>query len=279
VLNVLYDLTERPITYDFVFAAVQGAMKAGGRPWRMIILDDRFRRGTAKDRALTVEQSRRRIDRIIYPTCRQVPGCRSVTVVTDWVDADRWRARATFRPSAIIADIAAARTAIPRLRAPEGHGIGDVSGAVVITLRNTDKVNTKNCNMPAWLQAASEIEATGRRVILIPDTDMALSGESLPGDHEWWPVAAVDLTTRVALYEQAGLCLSMGVGPAAFQMFSNAPFGIFLRHRAIEPKPDLHLSLWGVEWGEQLPWTGGRQEIIYETDDYRNIMAAYERLG
>ena len=86
----VYDVSERPITFDILcFIASVGAQAKG--PVHFVILADRWREKTTKDRAMTPGQKMRRVHSILAATCWLLPATQAVSVVTDRDAADRWR--------------------------------------------------------------------------------------------------------------------------------------------------------------------------------------------
>lgn len=271
----VYDMGERPATYDVVpWIATVGAI-AGSEPVRFVVLADRFRDRSPKDKALSAADKMARVEHVIVPACRLLPGA-SVELIADPAQAEGWRRRSdALKPSTFVAETIRQHTAgrdVRRLHAavPSPH-----PGAVVITIRQNPAVPEKNCDLGEWLGAASTLMAEGHDVVLVPDT--ATAAGPLPQGFRWCREAAVDLSVRAALYQEAACCLSMGLGPMAIAMFMRrAGYVCFVKHR--NPAADDRLMferVWGLRWGQQLPFAGAGQVIEYRQDDEAAIVGAF----
>jgi hypothetical protein len=156
-----------------------------------------------------------------------------------------------------------------------------LSGApapVVITLREATHWRFRNSNLSSWTRLARELERDGENVIFVRDTAMAT--KDLPG-FATYPLAAVNLPVRAALYERAKINLFVSNGPATIAMFNDRPWLHF-----IPPEPpdsecvpntrrgfrEVH----GIEVGEQFPWQRPGQRIVWTADDYEHLRAAWE---
>jgi hypothetical protein len=270
----LYDMAERPCTFDIVpWIATVDAM-AGYEAVHFIVLADRFRDRSPKDKALSPAEKMSRVERVIVPACRLLPGA-PVDLVTDPAQAEEWRRRPdTLKPSTFVAETIRQHTAgrdVRRLRAPvpSPH-----PGAVVITIRQNPAVPEKNCDLGEWLGAASVLMADGHNVALVPDT--ATAAGPLPGGFNWCREAATDLAVRAALYQEAACSLSMGLGPMAIAMFMRSTrYVVFVDHRNVPDNRVMFERVFGIRWGQQLPFAGDGQVIEYRRDDEDVIVEAF----
>lgn len=148
---------------------------------------------------------------------------------------------------------------------------------MVITIRQTSVVPAKNCNMEIWLGAAERIQVAGHRVVLVPDTDM--ESRPLPSGFEWCREAATSVSLRAGLYQNAMCSLSMGIGPMATAMFMpSTRYAMFVNHRSGgTTQRQLFERVFGVRWGQQLPFAGAGQVIEYREDDEDAILDAFHR--
>jgi hypothetical protein len=281
--HAVYDVSVQPITFDILpFIATIGADDG---PVHFVILADRFREKTTKDRALTDAQKMWRVHHILAPSCWLLPATAAVTVVTDPLEASRWRLSDAEQPNTFLAKTLERYREdkdIWRFRAPESAltAIGSrFDGAVVITIRQSPIVQEKNCRLSAWLAAIGHMRKRGHRVVLIPDTSTVLNGAPLAKSYEWYPPAALDVGLRAALYERSSLSMSMGAGPAHIPMFMPASrYVMFLHHRglALSSQQRSFEKVWGVNWGDQMPFDGGRLE--YRHDDESAICEAFDKV-
>jgi hypothetical protein len=273
----LYDMGANPATYDIAPWLCTAAAMAGADPLRVVVLADRFRNATPKDMALSLAEKMARVERIIVPCCRLLPGA-TVEMVTDRVEAEGWRRRGdTLRPSTFVAETIrqhAAGRDVRRLRttAPSPH-----PGAVAFTIRLSPAIPEKNSALDEWLAAASVLMAEGRDVILVPDTSIAAG--SLPQGFRWCREAAFDVTVRAALYRDAACSLARGIGPMAIAMFmAGTRYACFVDH-GIPGDRALFERVFGIRWGQQLPFAGAGQLIDYRPDTEDAILDAFHSIG
>ncbi len=176
-----------------------------------------------------------------------------------------------------ISDAARLGEAVPRLQPP--RRIVPVGAPITITLREAEHWPERNSNFEAWLHFANELMKRGERVIIVRDTARAQEKISC---FNTYPTASLDLGERLSLYEAAKANLFVSNGPAALAHFGTRPWLQFVR-----PVPDgdafIANTPWfwrekmGVEQGGQFPWSAPDQRIIWEADDYENIMGAWDK--
>ena len=151
---------------------------------------------------------------------------------------------------------------------------------IVITLREAEYTAHRNSHIPAWIRFARDLTAKGELVVFVRDT--AKAEEEIPG-FATFAAASSDIHMRVALYEYAKANLFVANGPATLNWHMDTPFLMFSeldhKHRSSYEAayPEWWLPNMGIEAGSQFPWFNERQRIVWETDSYRNISAAWER--
>ena len=280
----VYDASTKPLTFDILcFIASVGAMTAD--PVHFVILADKWRDKTTKDKVLTPGQKMRRVHHILAASCWLLPSTHAVSVVTNREAADRWRETDALRPDTFL------RTNVehwkagrdPRLlRAPAWalEDIGDrFDDAVVFTIRQSPVVAEKNSKTSAWLVLAGYARSKGHRVVLIPDTSTVVAGERLPSSYEWYQPAATDVALRAAVYQRAKATFACGAGPAAVPLFMpDRRVGLFLRHRHLASSSQIRSfeKVWGISWGDQLPWDG--PFLDYRVDDESALIETFDRV-
>ena len=139
---------------------------------------------------------------------------------------------------------------------------------VTITLRNTPP-HERDSAWPEWERAIVGLVDRGFQPIILPDTRDALVTMA--------PAFAVDLDLRVALYQTAALNLHVHSGAGALCWYTNAPhimFGACLPEEKWREHWRKHLH---IEWGEQLPWFGRHQRLVYEPDTAETILREVDR--
>ncbi len=152
---------------------------------------------------------------------------------------------------------------------------------VTITLREAEHWRHRNSNIRAWTRFARDLRKRGERVIFVRDTRRA--AEPLD-DFEICPEASTNLHARAALYASAKANLFVSNGPQVLAQFSDRPWLCFVTldpdgHQCFFNTPAFWRSDMNVEPGEQFPWSGPDQRIVWGQDSYENITAAWEKLG
>lgn len=279
----VYDLNRLPITFDIMcFVASVGAVEP--RP-KFVILADRRRVKTEKDKGLSDGQWMQRIHRVIVPSCWLLPGCRGVEVITETEEADKWRKADVLRPDTMMrtcVDHHRAGNKVTILEASQGarEEVAKFEGPLcVIQMRQSLVQEHKNSTPGAWSIAAGHMHKAGWNVVVVPDTDQVLANAAYPRWITHYPAASIDVSLRCALYEQADLVMSMGVGPAYFCTLSPSRYVAFVQHGTVgfNRQEKQFEKIWGIKWGEQLPFATAGQTIEYRRDDAEAICAAFDR--
>jgi hypothetical protein len=148
---------------------------------------------------------------------------------------------------------------------------------VTITLRETEHDLSRNSDTSAWLALARRIQSDGYRVIFVRDT--ARAKEPL-GGFETMSTASLMLDIRLALYEFAKLNFFVSNGPVSLAFFSDVPWRAFIAVSEDNPLSVSTPTWWqhhhGILPGEQFPWSGPDQRIVWARDNYENIVSAWD---
>ncbi len=195
------------------------------------------------------------------------------------VDGRVW----THFQSRNIVDMAKAGFEVPNFRAPAGNleimaHRYQFRKPVTITLREAGYDPLRNSNMDAWLRFANYLKNKGEKVVFVRDTaqaDVMIDGFDICNH------ASLGIHWRLALYESAKMNFFVSNGPAALCQFSDVPWLMFNRlpgdDRSYEPNtPDFWREHMGIEIGSQFPWSRHDQRIVWATDDYDNLVDAWE---
>jgi hypothetical protein len=173
---------------------------------------------------------------------------------------------------------------VPRLRPTERERqrVGqDFKGTdyVTITLREADHYPQRNSNLDAWRRFAHDLSQT-ENVVFVRDTAKAFS--PLGGFHTY-PLASININTRVALYEQAKCNLFVSNGPHVLALFGTRPWLTFIKLDEKSSYEPMTSKWWrescGIEAGSQFPWCAPDQRIVWECDTYGNLCRAWERFS
>ena len=181
-----------------------------------------------------------------------------------------------FVPRGIVAGAKAGET-VPKLKSTyKGH---IEPGAVTITLREASHWPHRNSNRIAWLKFALLLRDRGERVIFVRDTEHAFEPFA---DFQTDPLASVDLDYRAALYESARANLFVSNGPAGLAMFGDKPWLQFVTLEDEDGYAPNTAKFWtengGVAPGEQYPWSGSQQRLVWAPDTYENILEAWTQV-
>lgn len=137
---------------------------------------------------------------------------------------------------------------------------------VTITLRESFRNTWRNCNVAAWTEFKKFLEAQGKRVIVLPECELQ------PLDVEW----------RMALYQNADMNYGVSTGPMALCHLSDAPY---MTINMCPPNNtgkgynlETLMAKGGFPIGTQFEFKNDRQLLVYESDDYENIVKAHNRL-
>ncbi len=242
ILVAYYDITIYPESFDFcafLMAAEAYRLRIGASSIQMVIMaapDEGW-----KYRGLTSEEWQKhlktttwwRIQHLVVSIANMLKTVSDIRVMTDRTESDRlWQtARFRYPVEKVTHDVPiyqAYREVLGELyrgglnnllEAPAAAGkyveqILETLGLsakrlIVITLREAIFGLERNSNTPAWITLAEELRTAGYGVIIIPDTDSALTGTSLL-DTCSLPVnvlAAFNLYIRLAFYQRAYLNL------------------------------------------------------------------------
>ncbi len=170
---------------------------------------------------------------------------------------------------------------VPRFT-PSVHAIAaekKYAGWVTLTLREAKHWPHRNSNVPEWIKLADYLTKQGERIVFIRDTAMA--HEPIRG-HESHPLAALNLHTRAALYENAKCNLFSSNGPFGLALFGTQPwlcFQYFDENDLYEPnRPSWWLKHYNMPAGSQFPWSTWQQRLINGRDTFEVMQAAWDSL-
>jgi len=153
-------------------------------------------------------------------------------------------------------------------------------GAVTITLRECDSFPHRNSDLTVWYEFARFLEKRGERVVVVRDTSKA--EEPITG-LETFPLASRDLDARMRLYETSKLNMFVSNGPMMLAALTvNIPYVTFVMPEEMDSKYDANKpTFWrlkmGVEMGQQFPWAGPHQRIVWEKPTYNGLVDSYEQ--
>lgn len=151
--------------------------------------------------------------------------------------------------------------------------------AITITLRECDSFPHRNSDLLVWYEFSKMLKAQGERVIFVRDTskaDVPLTG------CETCPIASRDLDARMWLYEHSKMNFFVSNGPMMLAALTeHVPYITFVMPEEMDSKYDANKPMFwklkmGVQMGEQFPWAGSHQRIVWERPTLDNLNGAYE---
>ena len=131
---------------------------------------------------------------------------------------------------------------------------------ITITLRNSRNPE-RNSRDEEWLKFADRMKKSGRKVVIIRD----------------WDEQPLDLYDRMKLYTGARMNLMVINGPLTLCIHSDAPY-ISMRTIGCENSGSTSPSFSaknGITPGFQFPWANERQRLSYLDDTESNLLAEY----
>jgi hypothetical protein len=268
-----YNMTTAPLAFDFLVWLVYAEMRRrkADAPGPLKV---GFWLGRDPSLALADAKRVQWLEHVFRPALALIGAVEDQRAVCGWRE-DRYTIGA-------IVDRARDGDEVPRFGLECGHKMTSSyePGAVTITLREADHWPHRNSNIPAWLRFAHDLRWEGHNVVFIRDTAKAM--EPI-GDFETDPLASFDLQMRMARYQSAKANLFVSNGPVTLGVFSDRPW---LQFVPVEDESSGYAanrpSFWeranGVKVGNQYPWSGPAQRLVWERDTYQSIHAAWEQI-
>ncbi|WPZ32321.1 hypothetical protein T8K17_13840 [Thalassobaculum sp. OXR-137] len=316
-LFAIYDLSVSPVTFDvmnFFVLANLWAMRAGAAGYHVIFTagpGGQFRDLTPKDKSLDTDEKIWRLRHIMATHAHIAKRCLGVSLY-DRRDDFGQMLRA-IHPSQLfppgytqsdpkipfmLADLFAQNPTAEELDtfAPHPSATRKVDAwleryaprgrPVSLTLRSSTIETRRNSNTPDWLEAAARIRARGFDPIVLPDTDLVTAGLDLGafGDIPSYPLGAIDLELRAALYSRCLINLADNGGPAFINYFmADSSAVCFLPVEKLPEAVTFHgrgldrmAELLGVAPYESFPGATPARRFIWKPDTLDNIMDAFD---
>lgn len=316
-LFAIYDLAVSPLTFDvmnfFVFANLW-AMRAGAAGFHVIFVagpGGQFRDLTPKDKSLDADEKIWRLRHVMAPHAHIAKRCLGVSIYDrreDFVQMLRavhpsqifppGYTQSDPRTPFMLVDLFGQNPTAEELDAFAPHPSATRKvGAwlerhaprgrpVSLTLRTSTIETRRNSNTPDWLDAAARIRERGFDPIILPDTDLVTSGLDIGafGDIPCYPMGAIDLELRTALYSRCPINLADNGGPAFINYFmGDASAVCFLPVEKLPEAATFHgrgldrmAELLGVAPFESFPGATPARRFIWKPDTRDNIMDAFD---
>lgn len=248
LIVAVYDLTKFPTTFDFAAWAV--IARTHGCNHVHFIIDGPIAHGKYPE-----DIAWRRFGNIVIPLCKLARLTYSV--------GER---RTGWEFPYLYGDVKRAYESVGRIERLQPTWVTDDSGYVTITMRQSFRNKYRNSNVEAWRKFGAYLESKGKKVVWLEECE----GEPL------------DLLFRMALYCGAEMNLGASNGPMALCHFSEAPYITLNLIPKVtgEAQYDIGklMSKQGFGSGSQFGFRNERQILVWEPDDYENIVRAYESM-
>ena len=271
--RVCYNVPASPLSFDFIHWLIDAEMtrRREGAPAPLKVC---FWLGRDGKTGLRLPARQQMLDHVLRPALALVGA------VEDPSAADG-REKASTK---LVDVVTAARggAEVPKLKAALPIWWAEMTakrfgGAVTITLRQTSQWPHRNSNIAAWAGFARHLRERGEHVVIVNDTATA---DAPFFDFETCPAASLDLHARAALYASAKMNFLVSNGPASLCIFSDWPYTIFIKtepdgHAYAPNTPSFWRDQYGIEIGEQFPWVRPNQKIVWEADNYDNLVRSW----
>ncbi|CAK0751896.1 conserved hypothetical protein [uncultured Gammaproteobacteria bacterium] len=310
-LYLFYDLEVAPITYDFTWFLIGGELERRERNLQHlhVVFVPGPINGLRQERedyenVMDANARRWRLNNICIPLCTLIPTCSGFTLCGTRTQAAAILA-ATARhvfPNGYsptfpvvhsaqeVLDVARAGKEVRFFVTPPQGGAylvpwleATVKGRklITITLRNYSYMPARNSNRAAWAAFARKLDPAEYCVVIVPDTDSALKGvASEMGEFPEFRDACWNIGLRSALYDAAWINLGVNNGTSSLCWFS--PTARYITFKLVtEDVPQAsteYITSLGYEIGQNFPFAGCAQQLVWDADDASVISEAFDRV-
>lgn len=148
---------------------------------------------------------------------------------------------------------------------------------VVITLRNLLFEKDRNSNKSDWIKFAHFLNNHGYDVVFVNDSeDFETFSDEKVDKFYACPFASTDISMRLALMEIADVNMLRGNGVQELTFWSDSRAIIFLPIDESKYAFSTHwFKLNGINVGEKFPWQNDYSNIIWDIDNYENMVGAF----
>lgn len=306
-LDFFLDLEVSPVTFDIATYLVGAELvrrRSGLPSIRLIIVPGRAQDGLrpeAPDYEAAVDRDARswRVRHIVLAMSELLPTVNSLVLCASRAEAARlcgaaahifpagYATELPIPPSSwgIRTALAQAKDPWPLLVAPEQAKRAVrryVKTAVanrrliVITLREYGYNPARNSRLDDWLRFAEELDPQSYAVVFVPDFDRSLEPRPELQRYMTLPQAAWNVSLRLALYEQAHVCLAVGQGPMELAWYSETTRYITFIELNSAPQTTIEtLAAFGIQFGVTPAYARPWQRWIWKPDTIENIRTAF----
>ena len=151
---------------------------------------------------------------------------------------------------------------------------------IVISLRQYDYMKERNSNLDSWITFADYLQKNDYSPIFVPDIDLAKKG--IPEKMKQFPIcleASNNIETRMALYQEAWLNMSIAHGPMELCWYNKkCRYALFVKP---SPSPQVQaraLKRNGLVLNEQPVFATAYQKWVWEKDDLNIIKKVFHEM-
>lgn len=306
-LYAFYDLDVARATYDILgflcLADIERAQK-GLQSLHLVVVNASNNEFNVSARGvINVSDHLWRKRQILMQSAALLADCHGVTVCSSRQEAELFLAKsryvfpASYRVNAPLAcwefnhlfDAVGRGADILRLRAtPQAKALlatflqtrnVNKCPVITITLRESQVKPLRNSNQQVWIRFASMLQQQGYYVVLVPDTEQALTSQlTLPPGVTWMSDVCFNLELRMALYELSQLNLGVNNGP--FHLCVLSPVCRYIMFKQIT-EDYVHTSRAsfverGFAIGEDFPGAKDYQKLVWADDELDVIDSAFQ---
>jgi hypothetical protein len=311
-LCFFYDLFVYPNSYNLTHLLIHAEYQRRHLGYRYLhvvfvgrLEHDRSNRDRASQYADAEHEFR--LQNLLVPMCYLIPACRSVSVL-----ATRAEARALvpslgddvlpigYDPDlpylrveydwSLTERILARGERLPCFEAPEIYRrlmqdwLKQRSGdrrTITVTLRRNFEDISRNSQIDTWLAFARGLDPSRYTVIFVDDTQgVFVRDPASESEFAYCDLASVNLACRLALYELAFLNFLTTNGPIGLCSHSERTRYIVTNLGAgsgLNAAAALK-TLVGVDSGQDFPWAGPFQHLVWEAETVETVRKAFDRV-
>ena len=290
----IYDVAAAPVTFDFVkflaAARIFFAAQRGSTEFDVVILCDRFRNWSAREKSMSLSERQWRLHNLLLPILELAPDVRSIALTFNRSEVsqlkgdliypsgyDAWNPKIPYLDNVI--NYLYKSTDIPPhlFVAPEQAKeyakdfLRDLKSPVVFSLRKARYDASRDSLDGLTEDLITEVTAAGHDAVVIPDQETELGAGFSHESARLVPEASHSLALRLALHEQASLtvipsCGLLGILYLAKKLIPMIIYRPVTAGHAVSSKEALQKLGFNVGEKRGLPWGPDNQHWIWSED-------------
>ncbi len=303
--DVIYDLNDSPITFDFahflVLADCVRQQVDGADNFQLTIRADNYRAITARDQVTQSFEKDWRVKNILLGCCSVLPTIKNVHLVKNFKEHNKkvydWpKGYKANRPvgndgismermldarlgSMILAEYK--KGAEPRVLEASPYAIAAMKRLlperyITLTLRSSWIYANRNVELEEWYKFYKYLLSEGYSVVVIPDQEDYFSRKDY-GKYDWviCDAACLNVELRIAAYSSAILNICSSNGPPSLMYYSHAKFLQFDQLRGGEYNENQWEAMNGFPVGGNFPWFDRLQRLVWKDSNFETLIEEY----